>query len=549
MSTYPRTTATLIALFASTLSATPLGETTKLLPDDGSAEQNFGTAVDANEQYLLIGSPGDLGGDRGAAYVFDAVTGTQLMKLEAEDGQADDAFGISVALSGSLAVIGADLDDDNGMDTGSAYVFDLSTGQQLFKLLPSNGASRTQFGWAVDVEGDVAIIGAYDELEVGVVGAAYLFDVSTGLEVRELAPTSGSVGDGYGAGVAISGSVALVGAPFDATNGADSGAAYVFDVGTGNQLHKLFPDVPQVVDLFGYGLDVQGTTAVIGASQDDGASAGRVLVFDTLSGDQLDEWTADDGAVGDAFGISVALHGSTVVIGADLDDDNGAESGSAYVFDLFSGEQLEKLTSSDGAAGDAFGFAVAVNSQSVLAGAWGESTNGSNAGAAYLYTGSTVGPGVAFCFGDGLGSPCPCGNDAAGGSGSGCLNSTGVGARLAAAGSSSLTADDLSLNISQATDGTPGVIFAGDVVKNRGLGLPFLDGLSCVKGQILRVYKFPSLTGGAGSYPLPGTPSLAQTVGALPGTTIFFQYWYRDAAGPCAMTANTTNAVRVTWGL
>ena len=83
-----------------------------------------------------------------SATIASAQTNEDL-KLIASDGSAEDFFGNSVAVSGNTAVIGAPLDDDNGLESGSAYVFDVTTGQELFKLTASDGAANDNFGWSV----------------------------------------------------------------------------------------------------------------------------------------------------------------------------------------------------------------------------------------------------------------------------------------------------------------------------------------------------------------------------------------------------------------
>ena len=90
----------------------------------------------------------------------------QIQKIAPSDGAQSDWFGASVAMDGNLAVIGSYLDDDNGTDSGSAYVFDITTGQQLFKLLASDGSFGAYFGFSVAINGNLAVIGAKDDSEV-----------------------------------------------------------------------------------------------------------------------------------------------------------------------------------------------------------------------------------------------------------------------------------------------------------------------------------------------------------------------------------------------
>ena len=121
-------------------------------------------------------------------------------------------------------------------------------------------------------------------------------------------------------------------------------------------------------DKFGYAVAVDGDIAVIGAYQDDdnGVDSGAVYVFSRVEGvwTQAAKLTAFDGEAYDNFGISVAVDGDTVVVGAPGNDGAGADSGSVYVFTRDSnGEwsQKKKLTDEDGEAGDWFGYSVAVD--------------------------------------------------------------------------------------------------------------------------------------------------------------------------------------------
>ena len=133
-----------------------------------------------------------------------------------------------------------------------------------------------------------------------------------------------------------------------------------------------------------------------------GLNSGSAYVFVR---DAAGVWTqgpkllAPDGAEGDLFGKSVALNGDTAVVGAYRDDDNGLFFGSAYVFAPDAGglwTQQSKLLASDGALGDFFGGAVAVSGNTVVVGAALDDDNGFNAGSAYLFT---AGPAIA-CPGD-----------------------------------------------------------------------------------------------------------------------------------------------------
>jgi outer membrane protein assembly factor BamB len=197
----------------------------KLTAADAPAGFQFGLDVDISGNIVVVGAPSQFNSHAGAAYLFDLTTGQRLHKLRASDASTDDNFGGSVAIEGNIAIIGAPFfSNDARHPSGYAYVFDVTTGQQLFKLVPSDGVNGAGFGESVDISGNMAIVGAGNGFE-----AAYLFDVTTGQELLKLTAPEPAPDDRFGRTVAIDGNRAIVGAsprPFTGR----PGAAYVFDV-------------------------------------------------------------------------------------------------------------------------------------------------------------------------------------------------------------------------------------------------------------------------------------------------------------------------------
>jgi hypothetical protein len=214
----------------------------------------------------------------GSAYVYDVTTGNQVAKLTASDGATFDHFGESVSISGNTAIVGAYLDDDAGNDSGSAYLFDATTGEQLRKLLPSDGVADDKFGTSVAVSGNIAIVGApYVDNEWNFsAGAAYLFDVTTGAQLAKLTVSDIGV-ERLGISVAICGDLAVVGADFDYA----VGAAYVFRITTGQQIAKLVGTDLSLFGLFGAVVSISDGNVVAGAPLEDdaGADSGAAYLF------------------------------------------------------------------------------------------------------------------------------------------------------------------------------------------------------------------------------------------------------------------------------
>ena len=216
---------------------------------------------------------------------------------------------------------------------------------------------------------------------------------------QKLTAPDGANEDYFGNSVAIDGTRALVGAYGDDDNGNDSGSAYLFDTTTGSLLQKLTAPDGASGDAFGVSVAIDGTTALVGSwlDRDNGNNSGSAYLFDTTTGSLLQKLTAPDGAKGDIFGISVAIDGTTALVGAMFDDDNGNDSGSTYLFDTTTGSLLQKLTAPDGATMDYFGFSVAIDGTTALVGAYLDDDNGSDSGSAYLFESKSVGePSLVF---------------------------------------------------------------------------------------------------------------------------------------------------------
>ncbi len=359
---------------------------------DAQAGDGFGSSIAVGQQVALVGAP-TIGTtpSHGSVYVYDLNTGGIEFTLTASDSTVADGFGSSIAVDNATAIIGATFGgSDTSAIAGAAYLFDLQTGNELAKLTAIDSESLDGFGTSVAISGTTVLIGAgSDNHDAGVdAGSAYLFDISTGTEIAKLTASDAVPNARFGSSVALAGNTAVIGASHDPQLGNESGAAYVFDTVTGLQSHKLFPENPVPGAHFGRSVATAGGLAVIGApTGGDHSGPGAAYVFDLSSGEQLYKLSASDATVSDHFGMSVALGLNIVVIGATHGAaDESSLAGAAYVFDLTTGEQIAKLNASDTQAIDYFGGAVTVMNNTAAIGARGNNTaDGVDAGAAYLF--------------------------------------------------------------------------------------------------------------------------------------------------------------------
>tara|TARA_R110000744_G_scaffold331219_1_gene436700 strand:- start:447 stop:1769 length:1323 start_codon:yes stop_codon:yes gene_type:complete len=353
--------------------------------DDADEGDVFGLCVAISGTTAIVGAHRDADGGykSGSAYLFDTETWDQLFKLTAFDAAANDEFGRIVAISGTTAIVGSQRDDDGGHDSGSAYLFDTETGFFISKLTASDAAVNDHFGQSVAIWGTTAAVTSASEN-----GSCYLFDTTTGAQLAKITSSDAGEGSRLGSRVAISGTTMIIGASSESGAGTQSGSAYLFDIKTGHLLHKLTASDAAAYDGFGASVAISGTMAIVGSRDDDGEfhNTGSAYLFDTESGLQVAKLTASDAEINDQFGNSVSISGTTAIVGAANDDSSTTwDSGSVYLFDTRSGLQIDKLTAPGAANDDQYGCSVAISGRTLIIGAYLDDSEEDDAGVAYLY--------------------------------------------------------------------------------------------------------------------------------------------------------------------
>jgi hypothetical protein len=387
----------------------------KLVASDRGSGDRFGASVSFDEDYAVIGAflDDDKGSQAGAAYIFwnNGTNWVEEQKLTASDGAANDRMGYSVSIDGSSVITGAYYDDENGVeDSGSAYIFKYNGTDwvEQAELVASDGAAGDEFGYSVSISGNYALIGAhFDDDNGNDSGSAYIFKYNgtDWVEQQKLISSDGALGDWFGYSVSISGDYALVGVRYDDDKGSQSGSAYIFwNNGTAwVEKEKLTAADGTFGDEFGWSVFINGNHAIVGAHYDgdNGYRSGSAYVFkfNGTNWVEQDKLLASDGVANDKFGDAVSIDtNGNAVVGAYADE---SYKGAAYLFKPDGNDWVEwyKLVASDGVADDHFAnSAVSIDEDYCFVGAYNEDYKG----AVYVFEYNNSAPNITITQPDGI---------------------------------------------------------------------------------------------------------------------------------------------------
>ncbi|MFK7817427.1 MAG: FG-GAP repeat protein, partial [Planctomycetaceae bacterium] len=381
--------------------------------DAGSSTQagdEFGSTVAISGDLAIVGAHAEdnsNGTDAGAAYLFKR-TGdrewTQIKKFTAGDGVAKDRFGYSVDIDGSTIVIGARMADVNGTNDGAAYVYRKNEGGTdnwgfVQKLVGSANSSKDQFGHSVAISDETIAVGArLDDGSGTNSGSVYIFEKNLGGtnnwgERKRLKSSDAAGGDQFGFAVAIDGNNLLVGARKDDDKGTDSGSAYFYnrdDGGADNwgRFKKVSASDGTKFDWFGSAVDLDGNYAVVGKPiRHNRTRAGMAYTY-AKSGTNWtiqESFEAAEPSDDDQFGYAVAIDGNTVVVGSRESDIARSNAGGFQVHSRNTGGTNKwgldyQIFKDDASGGDYFGASVGVSGDWVIAGAPLDDDDGSKSG-------------------------------------------------------------------------------------------------------------------------------------------------------------------------
>ncbi len=343
----------------------------------------FGTSIAMDSDVLVVGAMLDTGAEWGSGRVHvyrrEGVLWDPAQIIVAPDGDLTDMLGSSVELHDGTLIAGAWWDEENGVRSGSAYVFEENVdGTFVFvsKLLASDGMPEATFGRAVAVSGDFAVVGAPLQSTVGsVAGSAYLYErVADGwIQTAQILPEDLAAGDRFGISVDMDGTMVAIGSSW-----ADSerGRVDLFEVGTGGsvlQVDSLQPAAIDPGDQFGFDVALDGDALLVGAYLDDelDVDGGSVWFYgNTPAGWSLEQGPVAEGSLGPGAqrGVSVDLKGYQALVGARYGASafGAPRSGMAitYLQFEFGWEPFAYLSAAEAQTESEFGWGVALDGSS-----------------------------------------------------------------------------------------------------------------------------------------------------------------------------------------
>lgn len=270
------------------------------------------------------------------------------------------------------------------------------------KLAPSDGTMSDAYAFAADIEGDIGVIGAWfdDQLGAGVsfqVGSCYVVNTTTGQELTKFQASDAELGGGFGTCVDIQGNLVAIGARAATGFTPFAGAVYLFDITDPAhpvELSKIAAADGAAFEYFGTSVAIAGNNLVVGApsgsSLDDLLlDVGAIYVYDITdpaNPAQRFKINAPFPAIDNEFGINVAAEGNIALVGewwSDVEED--AQVGSAHLYDLANGQHLARIEASDPSAGDEFGVWGAISGNIAVIGTRNGDGVADDTGAAYQF--------------------------------------------------------------------------------------------------------------------------------------------------------------------
>ncbi|MGB4850139.1 MAG: hypothetical protein WBP41_19600, partial [Saprospiraceae bacterium] len=285
-----------------------------------------------------------------------------------------DTYGGTVSISGNFAIVGSNTDDETFQNQGSVtfYQFNGSNWELLEKLTDADAAANDVFGTSVSISGSYAIVGApFDSDVFSQQGSAsiYQFNGSNWQLIQKITDPDGQTGDQFGSRVSISGDYAIIGAPMQMMEGhlmQGSASIYYYDGNTWTLMDKVTNPSGAAADNFGYAVAISNGYAIIGAINDDEShdnqGSASIFQFNGSNWVLMNKVLDATSGFNDNFGYSVSISGQYAIVGSIYDDINYSNQGSAsiYHYNGTNWVMMQKISELVGGDEDNFGTCVAL---------------------------------------------------------------------------------------------------------------------------------------------------------------------------------------------
>tara|TARA_R110002072_G_scaffold103494_4_gene226991 strand:- start:57 stop:1400 length:1344 start_codon:yes stop_codon:yes gene_type:complete len=301
----------------------------------------FGASVAIHGNIILVGAQYHNFGptNSGAAYFFNASTGAQTRFVGPSDAANNDWFGESVAINSVISLVSAPNTSNNDGTRGAVFAFLNSTMKQLVKITPPVNRGNVRFGSSLAMNEIFFVVGAPGDSSptTPFPGEAYIYSVATGLPTELLIADTPDPASQFGWDVDIDGNIVVIGAKSDDAFGDAAGAVYVFDATNGNQLMRLGSPNPEIEGNFGSSVAIGNGVIVVGADRESGVDygSGAVYIFDSSTYELITSVLPDELERNSKFGGVIAIKDGTIVASAEHLFASVPNSGKAYLLNPY----------------------------------------------------------------------------------------------------------------------------------------------------------------------------------------------------------------------
>ena len=356
-----------------------------------------------NADWIAISANRDepSGENSGSVYLYrlDENIIVEEQKIFPADGDFNDYFGKSISLYGEWLAISSVYDNDNGNKSGSVYIYHLSNNYwiEYSKIVPIDGLPYDRFGYCLDIYANTLAVGSVFDDDLGEnAGSVYIYSLDNNEWVfsQKIYANINNDDNNFGIKLSIYDDIVAVSSINADVDYLNQGLVDIFSLhsdGIWSYDQTILSLSPNNYDYFGISIDVYKNIIAVGAYFDDqiNNNSGAVYLYEKISNNwiPIDNITSIDAYANDNFGLSLSVYDDWLVVGS-IDDDNGINSGSAYIYHKENDEYIEKIKilPSDGSEYDEFSSSIYLNENNLIVGSKYDDDMGTDSGSAYLFT-------------------------------------------------------------------------------------------------------------------------------------------------------------------